>query len=131
MWPSGPDFTADNLKAVLGLPHRGHSIDTTFIFSSAVFRFAYTANNAYNAKFRVRVQHCAALHSSADSSPLWTVLAQICRKCDCGRADVFLNNLLAFCLAELHLIPVLRRFSYNATECCALKLPLRNLILFV
>ncbi len=43
----------------------------------------------------------------------------------------FWKNLLAFCLAELHLIPVLRRFSYNATECCALKLPLRNLISFV
>ncbi len=42
---------ADNLKAVLGLPHRE---DSTIIFSNVVFRFAYTANDAYNAKFRVR-----------------------------------------------------------------------------
>ena len=44
----------DNLKAVLSLPHREESIDTTLTFSNAVFRFADTANNAYNGKFRVR-----------------------------------------------------------------------------
>ncbi len=54
LWPSGRNFTADNLKAVLALPHREDSIDTTLNFSNVVFRFAYTANNAYNAKFRVR-----------------------------------------------------------------------------
>jgi len=40
----------------------------------------------------------------------------------------FWRFLLAFCLAELHLISVLRRFCYTATVCCVLKLRLRKLI---
>ena len=32
----------------------------------------------------------AALHSFADSSPLWTLLAQDCRECGCGHTSVFL-----------------------------------------
>ena len=43
-----------NLKADLSSPHREDSNDTILTFSDAVFRFPYTANNAVNAKFRVR-----------------------------------------------------------------------------
>ena len=43
---------------------------------------------------------------------------------------VFWKNLLAFCLAELHLMSVLRRFCYTATVCCAPKLRLRKLNCF-
>ena len=39
-------------------------------------------------------------------------------------------NLLAFCLAELHLMSVLRRSCYTATVCCAPKLRWRKLNCF-
>ena len=42
----------------------------------------------------------------------------------------FWRLLPAFCLAELHLIPVFRRLCYTATVCCAPKLRLRKLIYY-
>ena len=43
---------------------------------------------------------------------------------------VFWRFLLAFCLAELHLISVFRRFCYTATLCYAPKMRLRKLLCF-
>ncbi len=56
-----------------------------------------------------------------------------CLRCTAGNAAAvtltfFWKDLLAFCLAELHLISVLRRFSYMETVCCALKLRLHKLL---
>ena len=42
----------------------------------------------------------AALHSFADSSPLWTLLAQNCRECGCGHADGFLEESACFLLGR-------------------------------
>ncbi len=76
-------------------PRAYQIIQCPFVGSTA---FSGTIFPGISSRLAFPFSHVAAapLHSSADSSPLWTVLAQICSKSDCGRADVFLEESACF-----------------------------------
>ena len=71
----------------------------------------------------------AAQHSFA-ARPLGRCLRRTVENAAAVTLTFFWRFLLAFCLAELHLSSVLRRFCYIGKVCCALRLRLHKLLCF-